>query len=229
MPVIVFAQPKGGVGKSTSALILGTELAHGGASVSIIDADPNEVLVEWSKLREPPNGMKVFGNITEDGILDHIDDESARAQFVIVDLEGTKNLKISRAISRADLVVIPIGASHVDALRAADAIRLIRTEERSYRHKIPHAVIFTRTSPAIRTRAQVAVLEELNEAGVEIFDAALHDRAAFRELFAYGGGIRDLPEDRVRNLPAAVENAESFAAEVVERLRTIRNQSQAGG
>ncbi len=41
MPVIAFANPKGGSGKSTSALLLATELAVKGASVTIIDADPS--------------------------------------------------------------------------------------------------------------------------------------------------------------------------------------------
>jgi Mrp family chromosome partitioning ATPase len=41
MPVIVFASPKGGVGKSTSAVLLATELAQSGAAVTVIDADPN--------------------------------------------------------------------------------------------------------------------------------------------------------------------------------------------
>jgi chromosome partitioning protein len=40
MPVIAFADPKGGFGKSTSAVLLATELAVKGASVTIIDADP---------------------------------------------------------------------------------------------------------------------------------------------------------------------------------------------
>jgi chromosome partitioning protein len=40
MPTISFIQPKGGAGKSTSALILAAELAKG-AQVIVIDADPN--------------------------------------------------------------------------------------------------------------------------------------------------------------------------------------------
>ena len=42
MPVIVFATPKGGAGKTTSALLLASELAARGATVAIIDADPEK-------------------------------------------------------------------------------------------------------------------------------------------------------------------------------------------
>ena len=41
MPTIVFASPKGGAGKSTSAVVLASELALRGAQVVVIDADPN--------------------------------------------------------------------------------------------------------------------------------------------------------------------------------------------
>lgn len=44
MRVISFASSKGGGGKTTSAIILGTELAEG-ASVIMIDADPAQRLL----------------------------------------------------------------------------------------------------------------------------------------------------------------------------------------
>ena len=50
MPTIVFASPKGGVGKSTAAVLLATELASHGGSVTMIDADPNKPLSQWAKL-----------------------------------------------------------------------------------------------------------------------------------------------------------------------------------
>lgn len=40
MPVISIANPKGGAGKSTTALVLGTTIAAHGATVTVIDADP---------------------------------------------------------------------------------------------------------------------------------------------------------------------------------------------
>ena len=51
MPTIVMASPKGGAGKSTSALLLTTELAAAESTVTLIDADPNRpLLVATSRL-----------------------------------------------------------------------------------------------------------------------------------------------------------------------------------
>ena len=40
MAIIAFANHKGGVGKTTNALLLTSALAHHGGRVTIIDADP---------------------------------------------------------------------------------------------------------------------------------------------------------------------------------------------
>ena len=47
MPVIVTASSKGGAGKSTLTLVLAQALDAMGATVTIIDADPNRPLVRW--------------------------------------------------------------------------------------------------------------------------------------------------------------------------------------
>ena len=46
MPTIVFVSPKGGVGKTTSALLLATQLANL-YDVTVIDADPNRPIKAW--------------------------------------------------------------------------------------------------------------------------------------------------------------------------------------
>ena len=55
MPTIVFASPKGGAGKSTSAVVLATELAGRGATVAIIDADPNKPVSRWANRPGKPD------------------------------------------------------------------------------------------------------------------------------------------------------------------------------
>ena len=77
MPTIVFASPKGGAGKSTSAVILATELAGKGAAVTIIDADPNRPVSRWAKRPGKPACLTVIEDVTEE--LDHGPDRAGRA------------------------------------------------------------------------------------------------------------------------------------------------------
>src|SRR5580698_3322969 len=103
MPTIVFASPKGGVGKSTAAVLLATELAGFGAGVSMIDADPNKPLSQWAKRPGRPPILEVISDVTEDSVLDVMEDDAQKTPFVIADLEGTCSMMAGYAISRADL------------------------------------------------------------------------------------------------------------------------------
>ena len=69
MPTIVFASPKGGVGKSTSAVVLATELARRGAGVTVIDADPNRPVSQWARRPACPESLTVLGDLFVTGRL----------------------------------------------------------------------------------------------------------------------------------------------------------------
>jgi chromosome partitioning protein len=219
MATIVFASPKWGAGKSTSAVVLASELARTGADIVVIDADPNRPVSKWAKLGGRPETLSVRADVTEATIIDEIELWSGQVPFVVVDLEGTASMTVAYAISRADLVIIPVQGSQLDAAEAAKAIRLIRQQEKAFARRIPHAVLFTRTSTAIRPRLLGHIREELQTAGVPIFEVQLHEREAFRAIFSFGGTLETLQSSQVSNLRAAAANARAFAAEVVSMLR----------
>ncbi len=219
MPTIVFASPKGGAGKSTSAVVLASELAQKGAGVVFIDADPNRPVSAWASRPGRPGSLVVLSEVTEESIIEEIEDAAARAPFVVVDLEGTASMTVAYAISRADLVIIPVQGSQLDAAEAAKAIRLIRRQEKAFARAIPHVVLFTRTSAAIRPRTLRHIRSELDRAGVRILKTQMHEREAFRAIFSFGGTLATLEANQVANLPAAITNARALAAEIVSELR----------
>lgn len=219
MPVIAFSSPKGGAGKTTAATLLATELAGQGASVTMIDADPNKNVVDWAKLPGKPANLTVIGDVTEENIVDHIEAASATSAFVIVDLEGTASLMVSYAISLADYVVIPVQGSQLDAKQAARQMKLIRSQERIAGRAIPFGVLFTRASPAIMPKTQRHIEESFREHAIPVLTTRLYDREAYRALFSYGGTLEALSAKGVSNLEAAIRNARHLAIEIVERLR----------
>ena len=219
MPTIVFASPKGGAGKSTSAAILATELAAKGAGVTIIDADPNKPISRWASLPGVPATLEVLSDVTEETIIDTIEAAARRSAFVIVDLEGTASMMVGYAVSSADLVIVPTQGSTLDAAEAVRAIRLVRNMEKATRGaRIPAAVLFTRTSAAIRPRSLSAIAAEFAEHGVPVLATQMHEREAFRAIFAFGGSLSDLEPAQVSNVTAAQRNARAFVAEVVAML-----------
>lgn len=228
MPTILFASSKGGVSKSTSAVVLGTQIALRGASVTIIDADPNHPVATWAKRPGKPADLAVISDVSERTIIDEIEAAAEKTAFVIVDVEGTASMTVAYAISRADLVIIPVQGSQLDAAEAAKAIKLIRQQEKAFGRRIPYAVLLTRTSAAIQPRTLRHIRAELEGAQVPIFATQMHEREAFRAIFSFGGTVEGLRPDQVGGLEGAVRNAKAFAAEVVAMLRQQPAVERAG-
>jgi chromosome partitioning protein len=136
-----------------------------------------------------------------------------------VDLEGTASMMAGYAMSRADLVIIPAQGSHLDATEAVKAIKLVKGQEKAFKKKIPFAILFTRTSAAIRPRTLQSIEGEFSENKVPMFGCQIHEREAYRALFAFGGTLAGLDPTQVANLPAARLNAQMFAGEVIETLK----------
>lgn len=218
MPTISFANPKGGAGKTTAALLLATQLARKGASVVAIDADPEKWLTQWSQLPGKPAGLSVRSDVDEETILDRIDEAAASAQFVVVDLEGTANMIVADAISLSDFVIVPTQGASMDAKAAAKTVRLIQRQERKARRSIHFAILLTRTNAAVTTRAMRNVQNQLSSANLDVFDTQLTERAAFRDIMDFGGILEELDPAQVSNLGKAIANARAFAAEVLAKL-----------
>ncbi|WP_330085251.1 ParA family protein [Methylocystis iwaonis] len=219
MPTIAFANPKGGAGKTTAALLLASELASRGANVAIIDADPERWISQWGALEGKPASIQIISDVTEDTIVDQIDEVSRNSQFVVVDLEGTASLMVANAIGMADLVVIPTQGSAMDAKGGAKTIRLIRNQERMARRKIAHSVLLTRTSAAVTSRSLRNVQDQLAQGGVDVFRTSIVERAAFRDIFDFGGTLATLDPKIVSNLNKAQQNAREFAGETLVKLK----------
>jgi chromosome partitioning protein len=218
MPVIVAANPKGGSGKSTTCLVLGTTLAAKGATVRIIDADPQRTVQRWSEGKSVHRGIVVTPTADED-LTVLIDRLQSEVQFVFIDVQGSANTEIVSAMSRADLVLIPMQAKTADADVATRAISLLRTQENLFKRKIPHSILFMRTSVAIATREQKEIRRNIVAASVPCFVSGLNERTAFSHLFAYKLALDELNENDTNGLEAAKENAEQVTAEVLQLLR----------
>jgi chromosome partitioning protein len=223
MPIIVAANPKGGSGKSTSSLILGTTLARKGAKVLIIDADPQATILSWAK-GESKYRELVAGPVPNEDLVDQIDRVSNDYQFIIIDVQGSANQELVSAMSRADLVMVPMRGKTADAEVATRAISLLRRQERLFKRQIPYGVLFVATNPAIRTREEKEIREDIQKSNVHCFETSLHERTAYSNMFRFKLALDELPREETNGLDAALQNAEVFASEIVHLLRKHREE-----
>jgi chromosome partitioning protein len=225
MPVISIANPKGGSGKSTTALVLGSTLAHHGAQVAIVDCDPNRTLTTW-RTGASQTTAHIVSDTNESTIIQTVERERAARQFVVLDLEGTSSRLVSRAIACSDLVLIPMAPTALDSLQAVRAIKLLREEEEVLRRPLPFRIVIT-DAAHIKNREEAAIIEEIRRAGLPLLDAYLYHRVAFQALFSRRLTLPELPTDGVTGVEKAMADADDLTTSVVETLRGIKQKRAA--
>lgn len=222
MPVITFANSKGGSGKTTSALLLACALAEL-KPTTIIDADPRHPVTTWGKMDGRPDNLTVVTNESERTILDEIEAASAKDPFVIIDLEGTASRLMSYAISQSDLVIIPLKEQQQDAMAALDVIQEIHRDMKATRRKIPYATLFTQSKAAVKSRTAKHIAAQFREnPKIDCFTIEIFERDAFAAMFTIGGTVRDMNASKVGGLDKAILNLEGFRDEVIAKLRANR-------
>jgi chromosome partitioning protein len=225
MPVIPFICPKGGTGKSTSALLLAIFLAKL-YDVTIIDADPNHPISDWAQGGNAPPRLTVVSDVEEGTIEERIEEAAAKTPFVIVDLEGTASKIVVHAIALADFIVIPMQGSHEDAKAARRAVGVILDSGTKSGSAKPHAVLLTRTSPMIRSRGFLHIYKSVVDAGVPVFQTELNDREAYRAVNSFQQTLDGLDPAAVPNLDKAQRNIADFAEEQVARILAERGDGR---
>ena len=229
MPTISFVQPKGGAGKSTSALVLASQLALQ-TKVTLIDADPNKPLLKWQKRGGECPGLTIQSNDDELELLDEIDRAAITTPFVIIDLEGTANVANAYAIARSDLVIIPCQGSTLDCDEANKARRLVENESKKINRQVPYVVLLTRVSPAIQTRTLKYLEQELSKNNITVLKNRLVERDAFKCMFGFASTLESLNPKEVPGITKAKLDAKAFTKEVTELLKALMrsnsNQSE---
>lgn len=226
MPTVAFVSPKGGVGKTTSALLIACELtAH--YDVTVIDADPNRPIQDWATGGNQPKRMTIVSDADENNILDKIEDAASETDFVLVDLEGSAAKIVILAVSQADFVIIPMQGSDLDAKQGARAIAVINQHERMTKRKMPYSVLMTRTSPLIRDRNTAHVINSVQAHKIPIFEAQLNERQAFKSIISRQQTLAGLTEQDAPNLENAKLNVLEVTAELLAKLKTIEQDKQA--
>jgi chromosome partitioning protein len=230
MPVISFANPKGGSGKSTLVLVLALELSRQGASLAVVDADPNAVIADWAA-RRVKDGLQVPFSVVsrpkEGEMVATIGQLTQTHDWVLVDLEGTASRLLSRALARSHLVLIPLNPSPIDARLAAAAVQLVLEESEALERSIPYRLVYSCYPAAVATRSFKRIDSEIRAEQLPLLNEGLVQRAAFRDIFDFAATLDELTEDKTSGLDQARANAFLVAQAVVNALKEIQQEAAA--
>jgi len=188
MPVIVVANPKGGVGKTTLSTNLAGWFAARGDRVMLGDVDRQQSSRTWLELR--PAGLPPIA--TWETTHDHVVRPPKGTTHVVLDTPaGLQGKRLDEVIKLADKVLIPLQPSIFDIHATSDFIRELMAHRRSDR--VAMAIVGMRTREGTIATDQLRHFLETVKLPLLVF---LRDTQNYVHLAAHGLTLWDVASSR---------------------------------
>ncbi|HJW12383.1 MAG TPA: ParA family protein [Albitalea sp.] len=189
MPVIVVANPKGGVGKSTLATNLAGYLASQGHAVMLGDIDRQQSARTWLALRPPAVAAITPWEVARDNI---VRPPKGTTHVVLDTPAGLHNKKLDEVIKLADKVLVPLQPSIFDIHATYAFVRELAEHRRP--EKLHIGVV------GMRVREHTIAVEQLRHfldtLGVPVL-GYVRDTQLYVQLAARGLTLWDVAPSRV--------------------------------
>jgi chromosome partitioning protein len=214
--LIVTANAKGGVGKSTLAVHLACWLHERGRKVILVDSDVQSSSAQWMQEAEP--NIPIVALPTTKSVLEIIPSLQAQADFVIAD--GPAGIaELTRALLIvADIALIPCGPSVLDLRAAQIAVNVLRDAQTLNGGKPEPWLVLNKLQKG--TRLGRDLVEASTQLGIPVAKSVVHLRQVYPDAAGQGSVVWRLGR---RGKEASIELNELFGE--VTHVRTETNVS----
>ena len=190
MPVVVVANPKGGVGKSTLATQIAGYFVSQGHAVMLGDADRQQSSRLWLSLRPEaarPIASWEFGD-------DQIAKPPKGTSHVVLDTPaGLHGKRLKEILKRAHKVVVPLQPSVFDIFATRDFLDELAASRQAA--KIDIGIVGMRVDERTRAAEQLRAFVESTDLPVLGY---LRETQNYIQLAAHGLTVFDLAPERVQ-------------------------------
>ncbi len=125
--IIAVASPKGGVGKTVTAINIAVELYDRGLRPKFVDGEPHGPNAKVIAHVEP--NIPTYNATTYDEIDNALEDRPAETDSVVMDLPGIKPDPLFALCTPADLLIIPMQTSERDLKQTKPFLKLIKAQQ----------------------------------------------------------------------------------------------------
>ena len=203
--IISFVNQKGGVGKTTTAINLGSRLVRKNHTVILLDLDPQGSAARWHAVE----GNLAFDVIHQPTHVEpsDLDKLSATYDFVIIDSPPTIDGITWKILGASNMVIIPVSPSSLDLWACTDTLKMIKEVQEKH-PDLAARFLINRKIPG--TRAGREIRQALAAFKTQIFNTELCQRVSYVDALKYGVSVMQYdPSSK-----AAVE-VEHFCDEVL--------------
>jgi len=206
MATIAVASAKGGCGKTTVSLLVGTELGFEGYKVALLDCDANQHATAFGLKAQIP-GFVVYPDINEGNVVKTVRGAEEKNDVVIVDLPGGSSTLALKTLQMSNFVLIPSRLSLPDVKDALKMIAQIQDVEDLSKTSIARAMVWTMVSSGFESVAARHVRESVEKMDVPLFRSSIMVRAAYEGMHFSGRVPRQTdPRSAAATNVAAITN-----------------------
>lgn len=162
MKKIAIVNLKGGVGKTTVTILIATQLAELGRTVTVLDMDSQGSATDWARIADEDGTPLPFEVLPAN----HASLRSYKptTDFTIIDTPPTDPSVVDAAVKVADLIIIPTPPGFMDTDRTWSTVEVTATQ-------VPTYVLLSRFDGRTNDAADFAA--QLDDRGVARFETVI--------------------------------------------------------
>lgn len=212
--------PRGGVGKSTTALLLASEIVRHHKTVTIIEVNANQHLKSWYNLGNCADlvSLTSLSAANAAAIEGAVFEAVEMSDYLIIDIQESESAAALHAASLSDIVLLPSPFSAFEvqgAMTTLNAIQALPDE----RTPALSAVLFTRLNAAIKTRAQSEIIASFDELAIPYVWPGVLDNVACRQMLKHGCLLHHLYlHTTISGVQNATNNIQAILRAIAARL-----------
>jgi chromosome partitioning protein len=207
MPLVIgIVSPKGGSGKTTTAVHLARSIQETGDSVAILDTDPQGSALAWASKRGDGPLIPVLDGDT-DAVQRVLNRKGPEYAVVVIDGAAKIEPRTGHVIGASDVCLVPVQPTPLDAWGAEQVVETVAGSG------TPAAFLITQQKPRTNLASQEAEgLEQKYD--LPVLDARLSHRVAFAESMFGGSTALD-----TTGAGKAKEEIEALRSELINFIR----------
>ena len=182
--IISFVNQKGGVGKTTTAINLASNLVRKNYKLILIDADPQGSATTWHGIED----NQAFEILDHPGELTQADVDILEAgyDYVIIDAPPAMDDKVETILKASDLTILPVTPSSLDLWSCKETLDKMDPEiQAPLNNKI--RLLINRKIPGTRVGREVR--HALEKFDAPVFETELCQRVAYIDAMKYGVSV----------------------------------------
>jgi len=194
--LILIANEKGGVGKTTIAVNLAAMCRLAGKDVLLVDTDRQESANTWAAMRHENEVIPSITCVSKTGKVGYdLIGLKSKYEVVIIDAGGRDSLEMRQSVAVCDTCIIPIKPAQFDVWSLSRMAGLIRDVSERVERPINAFSFVNGASPNPSVRETQEVKEALKDYAdlFPVLESVITERIAFRKASRDGLGVVELP------------------------------------